>query len=347
MIPTLTPQLKKILLVRPDGLGDQILCLPVATALRRLLPRARIGFLSSAYASPVFDHHPDVDEVVAVTGHESLRELTRLFRDGFDAAIFLKPFRRLMMAAWLARVPFRVATAYRWYSVFANRRVYQHRSDFSKHETDYNVGLLAGLGLDVGAVVRPALVLTQEERQAAIRRTAIVQAPRVVLHPGGFAARRWQGEHYWGLAHQLVRAGFGVVLTGTAAERERFYAERGVLSDAPGMLDLMGQLGIRELMGVIATSHAIVSGATGPAHMAAALGVSTVSLFDPRRNNLPTRWRPLGTGVVLRPDVPTCEKCIYEACPYWDCLDRIDSNLVLQHLKDIVIRQEPLRVLHV
>ena len=140
------------------------------------------------------------------------------------------------------------------------------------------------------------------------------------------------------------------MLTGTAAERERFYAELGTLDvrlDTPSLLDLMGQLSVRELMGVIRVSHAVVSGATGPAHLAAALGVPTVSLFDPRRNNLPTRWRPLGTGVVLRPDVPTCEKCIYEACPYWDCLDRIDSSLVLQHLQDIVSRQEPLRVLHV
>jgi ADP-heptose:LPS heptosyltransferase len=342
--------INKILLVRPDGIGDQILCLPVAAALRRLLPKARIAFLSSAYAAPVFDHHPDVDEVVAITGHESLRELADLFQHGFDAAIFLKPFRRLMIAAWLARVPLRVATGYRWYSLFANRRVYQHRSDFSKHETDYNVALLAGLDLDGGSPVRPSLALTHEERQSATRRAAAVPAPRIVLHPGGFAARRWKGEHYWNLAQRLIDAGFGVVLTGTAAERERFYAERGTLDvrpDTPGLLDLMGQLSVRELMGVIGVSHAVVSGATGPAPVAAALGVPTVSLFDPRRNNLPTRWRPLGTGVVLRPDVPTCEKCIYEACPYWDCLDRIDSNLVLRHLQDIVSRQEPLRVLHV
>jgi len=336
-----------IILVRPDGIGDQVLCLPVATALRRLIPHARIAFLSSAYAAPLFEHHPDVDEVVAVTGHESLRELVGLFRHGFDAAVFLKPFRRLMMAAWLARVPLRVATGYRWYSLFANRRVYQHRSDFSKHETDYNMGLLAALGLDGGSPARPSLVLTHEERQSAVRRTAAVPAPRVVLHPGGFAARQWHGARYWSLARRLIDGGFGVVLTGTAAERESFYAERGVLPDTPGMLDLMGQLSVRELMGVIGASHAIVSGATGPAHLAAALGVPTVSLFDPRRNNLPTRWRPLGNGVVLRPDVPTCEKCVYEACPYWDCLDRIDPDIVLQHLRDIVTRQEPLRVLHV
>jgi ADP-heptose:LPS heptosyltransferase len=98
---------------------------------------------------------------------------------------------------------------------------------------------------------------------------------------------------------------------------------------------------------VIAESQAVVSGATGPAHIAAACGVPNVSLFDPRRNNLPTRWQPLGTGVVLRPDVPTCEKCIYEACPYWDCLDRLTVEAVADHVSHVVAGPAPLQVVHV
>ena len=97
-----------ILLVRPDGIGDEILSLPVATALRRLMPGARLSFLSSAYAAPVLAHHPDLDEVLTVTGQERLGELVRLFKQNVYSAIFLKPFRRLMTAAWLARVPLRV-----------------------------------------------------------------------------------------------------------------------------------------------------------------------------------------------------------------------------------------------
>jgi len=84
-----------------------------------------------------------------------------------------------------------------------------------------------------------------------------------------------------------------------------------------------------------------------PAHIAAACGVPNISLFDPRRNNLPARWQPLGTGVVLRPEVPTCEKCIYEACPYWDCLDRITVDTVVQHVREVTSRSFPLRVVHV
>ena len=337
-----------VLLVRPDGIGDEILCLPVATALRHVWPQARLTFLSSDYAAPVLEHHPDLDEIWTVSGRESLRDLIALFQRGVDAVVFLKPFRRLMWAAFLARVPVRVATGYRWYSVLANRRVYEHRKDFSRHETEYNVRMLKGLGVRPPEAVPPKLVVTREERQAAEQRLRMVKAPRVVLHPGGFAARRWRSEQYWKLAENLHRSGFGVILTGNRAEAEHFFQPPRITSLLPAdILNLMGSVTVRELVAVIAESHVVVSGATGPAHIAAACGVPNVSLFDPRRNNLPTRWQPLGTGVVLRPQVPTCEKCIYEACPYWDCLDRITVDTVVQQVREVTERSFPLRVVHV
>jgi hypothetical protein len=66
--------------------------------------------------------------------------------------------------------------------------------------------------------------------------------------------------------------------------------------------------------------------------------ITTASMYDPRRNNTTVRWRPLGKGVLLRPDVPTCEKCIYEACPYWDCLDQITVEEVRLCIDEVVGR---------
>lgn len=351
----------KILLVRPDGIGDEILSLPVATELRRAMPGARLTFLSSVYASPVLAHHPDLDEVLTVTGQESFGQLVRLFRQGqapaasvaarsrpngvqFDAAIFLKPFRRLMAAAWLARVPLRVGTGYRWYSWLLNRRVYEHRSDFSRHESAYNVGLLRGLGLSPGDVSPPRLVVTAEEREWANKVQGDSPKLRVLVHPGGFSSRLWKPSHYRDLVMRLASEGRAVLLTGSAAERDKFRAEAQATVWPAGVRDFMGELTLRQLMAVIAESHAVVSLATGPMHLAAALGVPTVSIFDPRRNNAPTRWQPLGTGVILRPDVPTCEKCIYEACPYWDCLDRITVATVAERVTEVLARALPVQV---
>jgi heptosyltransferase-2 len=336
-----------ILLVRPDGIGDEILSLPVATAVRRMMPGARLSFLSSAYAAPVLAHHPDLDEVLTVTRQERLGELVRLFKRNVDAAIFLKPFRRLMTAAWLARVPLRVGTGYRWYSFLLNRRVYEHRSDFSRHESVYNLGLLRGLGLSPGEVTPPRLVVTAEEQEWARSFLGGSSRLRVVVHPGGFSSRLWKPVHYRNLILHLAQTGREVLLTGNAAERDKFRTEAGISHWPDGVRDLMGKLTVRQLMAVIAESHAVVSLATGPMHLAAALGVPTVSIFDPRRNNSPTRWQPLGTGVVLKPEVPTCEKCIYEACPYWDCLDRITVETVEEQVTQVLARALPIQVVHV
>jgi heptosyltransferase-2 len=113
-----------VLIVRPDGIGDLILSLPVASQIRRFIPEAHIGFLTSPVTAPVLNRHPDVDYVRTATFQAPLSDLVHAFSGGIDAAVFLKPFRRLMWAAFLARVPVRVATGNRWYSLLANRRVY-------------------------------------------------------------------------------------------------------------------------------------------------------------------------------------------------------------------------------
>lgn len=336
-----------VLLARPDGIGDLVLSLPVASQLRQLVPGAKIGFLTNPITAPLLEGHPDVDYVRTVRLTEPLRVLRAAVSDGVDTVIFLKPFRRLMWAAYLARVPIRVATGFRWYSMLANRWVFDHRSDFMRHESDYNVEMLRGLGLSPRPVSRPVLRVTEEEGRAGEDRWLGLPHPRVVIHPGGRSARRWRPAHFRDLAFRLAHTGYGVVLTGN--DRERIEFERDTLSTTvvpAGISNLMGCLSVRELMAVIAKAHVVVSGATGPAHLGAAVGTPVVSLFDPRKNNLPVRWKPLGSGLILRPDVPTCNKCIGEVCSYWDCLDRLTIDQVVMAVKHVAKAPAALTVLH-
>ena len=336
-----------IVLVAPDGLGEPILCLPVASALRRLVPQAKISFLANADAAPLFHHHPDLDHLIPVTGRERLGDLVTIFKQGFDAAVFLAPRGRLMLASWLARIRIRVAPGRRWASLLANRRVHRPSRDPTKHESDLHMAALSGLGLVPDSPLPPSLMLTDDERETGARLLSALPSSRVLVHPGGLASRPWNGGHYRQLVGLLLEAGFGVILTGSHAEREQLCAEAAALEPRAGLLDLMGQLSPRQFMAVVSASHVAVCGATWPMHVAAARGIPAVSLFDPRRTNRPMRWRPLGRGVVLLPDVPICDRCIQSACPHWDCLDRITPDVVLRYIKEVMPGTPLLRVLHV
>ena len=337
-----------VLIVRSDGMGDVILSIPVASQLRQLVPGVTVGFLTSPAVAPILDRHPDVDYVRTVRWTDSLSVLRAAFSGGVDAAVFLKPFRYLMWAAFVERVPIRVATGFRWYSLLANRHIYDHRSEFLKHESEYNVEMLRGLGLNPSGVNPPVLIVNEEERKEGDHQWSGLAGPRIVVHPRGRSARRWKPVHFLDLAVELARRGYGVALTGSDGEGIEF--ERDTLSNKTlpaGIRNLMGKLSVRELIGVIANAQVVVSGATGPAHLAAALGTPVVSLFDPRRNNLPTRWRPLGNGLLLRPDVPTCGKCIGDVCPYWDCLDRLAVEQVLMAVEHVAKASAALTVVHI
>jgi hypothetical protein len=51
--------------------------------------------------------------------------------------------------------------------------------------------------------------------------------------------------------------------------------------------------------------------------------------------------------VLGHPDLPTCEKCIYKACPYWDCLDRITVDEMTLRVGQMAKGPEIIQVIHV
>jgi len=221
--------------------------------------------------------------------------------------------------------------------------VYEHRSRFDKHESRYNLNLLEPLGIISLRLQPPKLYLTPFEVSRANEILKDVPHPRVIVHPGNIYARNWTTEHYFGLVRALHSQGFSVILTGNEPDRNNFLnPEREDFLLNNGVTNLMARLNLRELIAVISQCDLVISGSTGAMHAAAALDVSTVSLFDPRRGSSTVRWGPLGNrGMVFKPEVPICEKCIYEKCLYWDCMNRITIETVAHKVVEVLRFNSP------
>ena len=189
-----TPPLH-VLIVRTDHLGDMLLTLPMAHAIKAAHPQWRVSVLASAANAEAARHHPDVDHVevdpleAKGSGVRGVHRLARQIRAlGCDAAVIVHPTPRLAIAIYLAGVPLRVGTAYRAYSFLFNRRIHEHRRRPPwKHETEYNLNLLRPLGIAPAAAPWMGWQVTDEERDAVdarLREHGGQEAQLAVLHPG-------------------------------------------------------------------------------------------------------------------------------------------------------------------
>ena len=218
---------RRILIVRTDRLGDVMLTLPMATAIKVASGATRtptvVGMLVSEYTAPIVTRAPHVDEVIAVGRDAGLRDLTqaiRRFRP--DAVLFPNARARTAIAALLARVPVRVGTAYRWYGALYNKRIREHRKQASRNEAEHNLLMLRQIGLEVDLATAPSLQLHPQERSAADRfiEAALNGQPFIVLHAvSSGSSHAWPPERFAALATTLTeRTDCRIVLTGTAAD---------------------------------------------------------------------------------------------------------------------------------
>jgi ADP-heptose:LPS heptosyltransferase len=110
-----------------------------------------------------------------------------------------------------------------------------------------------------------------------------------VVHAGAAGpARRWPPSRFAAVARALAATGHRVVLTGTAAERPAArQVARAAGLDAGSVL--AGRTGLAELAALVATARLVISNDTGVAHLAAAYGTPSVTLFGPVS---PALWGP-------------------------------------------------------
>jgi lipopolysaccharide heptosyltransferase II len=331
--PSQWPQPPRVLLVRTDHLGDMLLTLPMADALKRAWPGSHVAVLASSANAEAARHHPSVDQVLTDfceakgSGLRHLRPLVRLLRAGrFDVAVVVHPTPRLALAAWAARIPVRVGTAYRAYSLLFNVRVRQHRRGSACHESRLNLELLAGLGIEPESdtpELKWQFSAEEEARTEDVLRERGITGPFAVLHPGsGGSAWNWPPQHYASLGRRLSEAGLQIVVTGSA--REQALAEAVASQVGGGAVNLAGTLSLGELAVLLRRARLFVGGSTGPTHLAALLGTPVVALYAPLRSQWPERWRPLGPRVsVVQPAVgKVCAKCEGPRCEFFFCMAR-------------------------
>ena len=323
---------KRFLLIRTDRIGDTILTLPAVTALRNNHPDAFISFLAQPYTVPLIEQYEGIDLLLSYEpegrhrGWRGILKLSQQLRElKFDAALLFYPRLELAFALLMAKIPLRIGTGFRWYSFLLNKRIYEHRKDCRKHESEYNLSLLESLLPD--HVKQPEYKFkkwTPDSWWAEFSRE--LNCPNyAIVHPGsGASAPNLNAEQYRLIIRLLLeKTTWTVLLTGASGE-ENLVNE--VADDFPEerVIKAVGRFSLKQLFSVIRNSSLLITSSTGPLHLANAAGTPLLGFFCPAKPHTPDRWGPYDQQQwVVKPKLDGPETCQLKKCPYGGCLQKL------------------------
>jgi ADP-heptose:LPS heptosyltransferase len=355
-----TSTLSRILVIKPDHLGDLLLATPALHALRCGLPRAHIVGLVGPWAAQIWRANPDLNALLELpfpgferapvravrnTPLRRLRPYHTLFRYAvllramrFDAALLFRDDHWWgAWLAWLAGIPVRIGHAHpRVAPTLTHTLPYNPREHVARQNLAI-VNALTGTTLDLPPPLRytpPPVDRVWAEQWRATHLPAGGQL--AVIHPGtGGSTKHWLPQRWAAVADALAeRPGWLVLLTGGPGEAELVQSIAGAMRQP--VQSLVGQTSPGQLTALLAHAAIVLGVDSGPLHLAVSQGVPTVHLYGPSDQQRFGPWGNPARHVVLRAGVP-CSPCgVFNACPLGYappiCMEQISVEMVLHEL---------------
>lgn len=331
------------------------MALPAIAALRQAFADDEVTIVGPASVLAIFEEEHDAlpVTVMPIAGGTGRKAVASLAAGGFDRLVL---FTNSFGSAWVGR---RAGIRERWgyggrgRGVLLTRALKRPLKAERGHHADF-YRVLARRLMPADMPDAPRRLLDAAPRLAArastralaadtLRRAGIdATQPLAVFAPGAAYghAKRWLPERVAEVAARAVRErGMAAVLTGAAGDRDTGRAiESWLRAAAPAEAGRVANLigapgGVRSLIGLLAHARVVISNDSGAAHVAAALGVPTVTIFGPTDERASA---PLGPGVALKHDV-FCRPCMLRDCPIdHRCMKRITAGTVYANIEALL-----------
>ncbi|MGQ9630750.1 MAG: glycosyltransferase family 9 protein [bacterium] len=327
---------ESILIIRLSSIGDVILTTPLVRGLRHRFPDASISYAVESKSIDAIRGNPNIDEVILFpklrwegllkddwrnwrTVIREAGEFVRsLRRRKFDLALDLHNVTRSSLLSFLSGANIRVGNRDQTLNVLSTRRIPQR----SCHIVDRYFDLVGWLGVSSESAGRkPDFHFSREDMDSALRllRESSVDGRRfAVINAGTTWRSKYWGDDRFAAVGDHIREnhGLSVLISGGATREERERVERVCNSMRRDAVDISGRLTLKGLGALLGLSDIMVTGDSGPMHIASALGTPTVALFGPTD---PRIWGPVGgNNVILR--VSSCTPCHKKVCDSMDCM---------------------------
>jgi heptosyltransferase-2 len=339
----------KVLIRTPNHLGDCIMALPMINETREAYPGAIVTILTPEHLAELFEQNPAIDDIIRIPpahvhGLIAVVKIKDLISTGnFDIGYILPPSFGSAAAFKLAGVKERIGYITDGRRLLLSRPLALPTPLNSAHRSELYFNLLRrGAGVEL-EFTRPKLFLNDED----IRHSTQTLSSFGIGKDDKYAAiafravaesRRWGTENYIGLAKSIVsRYSLKVVLIGSAEdmpEGDKIATSAG----AKDVANLAGKTTLRETAAILSNARFFVGNDSGPAHLAAAVGIPLIVLSgaDDPKSTSPVSSRKQ----LLYLDHLDCISCVKNKCPlsgddHMQCMRGITLEMVTEQIDQL------------
>jgi len=343
------------LIVKLGAIGDVVMSLPVADAIKKESPACRITWLIGSRAAALIEGHPSIDELLVIDENDFWKKrLFSLFKllwtvrqRHFDRVYLLHWSTLFHVFFWLAGIPDRHGFARGGKSFGLTRSVPYGEGTGAPLQVNQYLSVVSGAYPQDNQVrLTPHLVLepTLESSVLKTMRTRFPDRAWITMAPGGgnnpkaqMPERRWPVSSFSQLAQELIReTSYAILILGDRSESQLLDALGPDM--APHFLNLAGALTLKESAVLIKHSLLFIGNDSGLLHVAGAVGTPNLSFFGPTSpvDKVPvwTRYRVLYRS---EPCSPCYKFGVAPPCPYHlKCLTQISPDQALAECKALL-----------
>jgi heptosyltransferase-2 len=294
-------KIKKILILRFGAIGDVVHSTGLFRGIKRKHPDVSIHYVTFKTPAENIKNDPELDKVWIAEGksYKQLHELAKQLREErFDAFLNLQPGIRTRIFSLMSCIP----------------KTITYRKTFKLHAVENfwlpgkvlfpDIELDGRLYLHIDPLVKEKVTTILDKKGLVIAFNMGVSATR--------QGRRWSQDYWSELAKGFFdrHKGCKIVLTGSSEDAEFSEVLLGI---SPDVISFCGKLSVEENTALLSLCNLVISGDTGPLHIATAVGTPAIGLYGAAPIS---RTGPYGENCTALKSDRACAPCNRRKCKY-------------------------------
>lgn len=293
---------KRILLIRPDRVGDVILTTPLIKGIKETFPDCHLTLMINPKTKPLLENNPNIDKIILDDsegdnkGRKEFWNQVRLLRkENFTTGLMPLPRERHAWMMFFALIPERIGVGKILYEILTGMKTVPKTYIPLRHEADY----IYDLGRKIGVIdipLIPELFLSEKEKQSAklqLQEIGIdISKPIIGLNPiSGGSVPNWTLKNYIELAKRLNESNQVLFILPNANPQlqNELANKKNIFYISPNL---------KELVAICNQLSVLFSSSTGTSHIASALKIKTITLYCPLNTCSATHWGTLGNETI-------------------------------------------------